>query len=72
MYFGQLERGSKCPTVDTLYKISKGLNISLSELLRFEKEIPSEIPRNEKIERIPDERVEQVIKILEDVTELFG
>lgn len=31
-YIGQLERGEKTPSIDTLYKISKGLNISLSTL----------------------------------------
>ncbi len=32
-YLGRLERGEKCPTVDTLYKIAQGLKIPLSELL---------------------------------------
>lgn len=31
-YIGQLERGEKTPSIDTLYKIAKGLNISLSTL----------------------------------------
>lgn len=31
-YIGQIERGEKCPTIDSLNKISEGLNISLSEL----------------------------------------
>ena len=32
-YLGRLERGEKCPTVDTLYKISLGLKLPLHELL---------------------------------------
>lgn len=32
-YLGRLERGEKCPTVDTLYKISLGLKIPLSVLM---------------------------------------
>ena len=32
-YLGQVERGLKCPTVDTLYKIAKAMNISPAELL---------------------------------------
>ena len=32
-YLGRLERGEKCPTVDTLYRISLGLKLPLSELL---------------------------------------
>lgn len=32
-YLGRVERGEKCPTIETLYKISKGLKIPLHELL---------------------------------------
>lgn len=32
-YVGKVERGEKCPTIETLYKISKGLKIPLHELL---------------------------------------
>lgn len=38
-YLGRIERGEKCPTVDTLYKISQGLKIPLSELLDITAEI---------------------------------
>ena len=38
-YLGRLERGEKCPTVDTLYKIAQGLKIPLSELLDVTAEI---------------------------------
>lgn len=31
-YLGRVERGEKCPTVQTLYKISQGLKIPLSQL----------------------------------------
>lgn len=32
-YLSKIERGEKCPTIDTLYKIAKAFNISLSELV---------------------------------------
>ncbi|MBQ8133598.1 MAG: helix-turn-helix transcriptional regulator [Clostridia bacterium] len=38
-YLGRVERGERCPTVDTLYKISQGLKIPLSELLDISAEI---------------------------------
>ena len=38
-YLGRLKRGEKCPTVDTLYKISLGLKIPLSEFLDVTAEI---------------------------------
>lgn len=35
-YLGRLERGEKCPTVDTLYKICSALDVSMSQVLSFE------------------------------------
>ncbi len=32
-YIGQLERGKKKPTIDTLYKISRGLKVPLTTIL---------------------------------------
>ncbi len=31
-YIGQIERGEKSPTLDSIYKISVGLNVNLSKL----------------------------------------
>lgn len=75
VYYGQLERGLKCPTIDTLYKISRGLEIPLPELLYFEDELADIKVKNDQvgrlISRIPREKINQVIKILENVAELF-
>ena len=38
-YLGRLERGEKCPTLDTLYKVSQGLKVPISELLDVEEGI---------------------------------
>ena len=38
-YMGQLERGEKSPTVDTVFKLAKALDTSISELLLFDKEM---------------------------------
>ena len=35
-FLGHIERGLKCPTVDTLSKIAAALGITLSELVKFE------------------------------------
>ena len=32
-YIGKVERGDKCPTIETLYKIASGLKIPLHKLL---------------------------------------
>lgn len=33
-YIGQIERGEKSPTIESIYKISEGLNISLSDFFK--------------------------------------
>lgn len=33
-YIGQLERGIKTPSVDTIYKISKGLDVTMADFLK--------------------------------------
>ena len=43
-HIGQLERGIKSPTLETLDKIATGIGISISDLVDFESEI--EIPNN--------------------------
>lgn len=54
-YLGRLERGEKCPTVDTLYKVSQGLKVPLSELLNITAEIsPSHTEAVQRIETALD------------------
>ncbi|MCH5301101.1 MAG: helix-turn-helix transcriptional regulator [Ruminococcus sp.] len=35
-YIGKLERGERCPNIETLYKISKCLNVPVCDLLDFD------------------------------------
>lgn len=58
-YIGRLERGEKCPTIDTIYKICQALNISMSEILNFE---------NDKYSANTDAklRIEKVLNSLSD------
>ena len=75
VYYGQIERGKKCPTVDTLYKIAAGLEIPLPDLLRFD--VPPMALEDTSayveylIKRIPPNKTAQVIKVLEDVADLL-
>ena len=75
VYYGQIERGQKCPTVDTLYKIAEGLEVPLPDLLRFD--MPSTAPEDldayleRLIKKIPPHKTAQVIKILEAVADLL-
>ena len=75
VYFGQIERGQKCPTVDTLYKIAMGLDVPLTELLRFDTG-PSGIQdidayMAQLLKRIPPNKMAQVIKVLEAIADLL-
>ena len=74
-YFGQIERGLKCPTIDTLYKISCALDISLSELLRFEDDEPQPEDNEEKLNallaQIPQGKEPQLLRLLEDIVALL-
>ena len=50
-YLERVERSEKCPTIDTLYKISLGLKVPLSELLNVTAEIkPSHAEAIHRIE----------------------
>lgn len=74
-YFGQIERGLKCPTIDILYKISKALEISLSELLRIDTLPMSTVSNDQRLiylmSKIPESKKEQVLKVLEDLIPLL-
>lgn len=73
-YFGQVERGLKCPTIDTLYKIALALEIPPSEFLRSDV-LPSYTADSRRLKdllsRVPPEKLNQVFKTIEDLTELF-
>ncbi len=71
-YLGRVERGEKCPTVETLYKIATGLKIPLSELLDISSEIkPTNTEAMHRIEtamlHLSDEEAIQVAEIVENV-----
>ena len=74
VYLGQIERGQKCPTVDTLYKLALGLDVPLHERLRFDAApAPEDIDAYiaQLVRRIPPNKVAQVIKVLEAVAGLL-
>ena len=74
-YLGQVERGEKCPTVDTLYKTANALGISLSELLRFDPfsdQSEATLDRMKLLlSRVPIEKSEQFLKTVEGIIDLM-
>ena len=74
-YFGQVERGLKCPTIDTLYKIAKALDVSLSELVCVDRPTDYSKDYSQRINHlffeIPEEKHNQIFKLLEDIAALY-
>lgn len=71
-YLGRVERGEKCPTVETLYKISQGLKIPLSELLDISSEIkPTSVEAMHRIQNVlntlSEEEAIRIAEIVEGV-----
>ena len=74
-FFGQVERGLKCPTIDTLYKISTALDVPLSELVRFDissDTVTENIGRLKEIAtRIPADKSERVLQLIDSLVDLL-
>ena len=73
-YYGQVERGLKCPTIDTLYKISLALDVSLPELVRVDMSAvqSSEIERIKNLlALVPPEKREQIFHTFESIAKLL-
>ena len=75
-YIGKVERGEKCPTIETLYKMANGLKIPLHKLLDISS--GTEAEKTDAIHRIKhamdglnaDEML-KIAQVVEQVTELM-
>ncbi len=75
-YIGRLERGEKCPTIDTLYKICEALEISVCEILNFKNDNFSSNSeakfRIEKVlENLSDEQQIKIAEMIENIVDLI-
>lgn len=75
-YIGKVERGEKCPTIETLYKIANGLKIPLHKLLDID--AGTEAQETDALHRIKSamdglhaDEMLKVAQIVEQVTELM-
>ena len=75
-YIGKVERGDKCPTVETLYKISNGLKIPLHKLLDIGS--GTEVSESDAYHRIQEsldglnaDEMLQIAQIVEEITKLM-
>lgn len=76
-YLGRLERGEKCPTIDTLYKICDALKISVCKLLTFEGvDTISNNVAKERIEtaliKLPESKHIKVAEIIENIVDVLS
>ena len=73
-YIGQVERGEKNITVDSLFRITGALGVSLSQVLEMAEDAPSEnaYPRMayELLSSCSPQRQEQLYRILEQIQAL--
>ena len=68
-YYGCIERGEKCPTVDTIYKISNALDIPVSRLLpdtSSKADSPAE-RINAALLSLPKDKQERLAEIFESI-----
>ncbi|MBQ5319274.1 MAG: helix-turn-helix transcriptional regulator [Oscillospiraceae bacterium] len=75
-YLGKIERGEKCPTIDTLSKICSGLKIPVCELLNFEINVkPTSGEALHRIENalagVDDESAVKIAEIVEGIAEIY-
>ena len=74
-YFGQVERGLKCPTIDTLCKIAGALEVTPTELLRGEAATDMPEPyvqrARELLSRVPQQKMEQVLRLMESLVDIL-
>lgn len=71
-YIGRLERGEKCLTIDTLYKICEALGISVCEILNFEgdtlsSETEAKLRINKVLDKLPVQKQLKLAEIIESL-----
>jgi len=75
-YIGKVERGEKCPTIETLYKISIGLKLPLNRLVDIDSEtVLSESDSMYRIKKVlenmtPEKQI-KIAAIIEDIASLI-
>lgn len=73
-FLGHIERGLKCPTIDTLSKIATALNISLSELVNVDSETSNNSAALDKIalclKNLLPEDADRVAHIVSEITKI--
>lgn len=74
-YLGQVERGRRCPTIDTLCKIALALEVTPADLMRSTDLPDGAVGYDQRLKellaKVPPEKVGQFFKVMEDVIEML-
>lgn len=74
-YLGRLERGEKCPTLDTVFKICEALSVPVADIISFsENENKSEGDKKtvkEIIEKLPKFKQDKLLDIIKNIAGLI-
>ncbi len=75
-YLGKIERGEKCPTIETLYKISTGLKVPITELLDPDAGVKATSKEalyriSNALSGIDDETAVKIAEIVESAAEIY-
>lgn len=69
-YIGQIERGEKSPTIETIYKLAKGLDIPMSDFFKYIKEEEACGTADKiynEILALSNEKQEKIFRILQEI-----
>lgn len=76
-YIGQLERGEKNASIETLYRVSRGLSVSMCSLLgemesTLDRQEQSDVPLQiyHQLLAVPPRKQEQIYKIIQEILDL--
>lgn len=73
-YIGHLERGLKCPTIDTLCRITDSMGISLQNFFSCEEEVDidgDDIVRIQRVlKKIPSKKKDGFVKLIEEMAKI--
>lgn len=74
-YLGRLERGEKCPTLDTVFKICEALDVPVADLISFanfeDKTSADKKTVDEVIEKLPKTKQDKLLDIVKNIAELL-
>ena len=74
-YISKLERGEKCPTIDTLYRLAKALRIPVYKLIDIDGDIDNISDTAYKIQKslsnLSTEQQNRIIELIDEIVSLI-